>query len=107
MANDVLAALKSLLADNLDNETYDAAIGLLDQVVSNPAAPTTDRRLTHDSFAWVMRHDRRNHVEREKRRQASAPAAMAMDQKEPDTMKLDLDVKISSRDIVRKVQRYE
>src|SRR6478672_11502620 len=77
-------ALISLLRDCLDGEEFDAAVGLLDEVLANPGSTqATDRKLTADSFAWVMKEGRRNevrsHAAREKNRLAPLPAGMAMD----------------------------
>ena len=84
-------ALIALLRDCLDGEKFDAAVGLLDEVLANPGSTqATDRKLTADSFAWVMKEGRRNeirsHAAREKNRLATVPAVMAMDEKELNTM---------------------
>jgi len=84
-------ALIALLRDCLDGEEFDAAVGLLDEVLANPGSTqATDRKLTADSFAWVMKEGRRNeirsHAAREKNRLAPLPAVMAMDGKELNTM---------------------
>src|SRR6476659_1615055 len=84
-------ALIALLRDCLDGEEFDAAVGLLDEVLANPGSTqATDRKLTADSFAWVMKEGRRNeirsHAAREKNRLATVPALLAMDEKELNTM---------------------
>jgi hypothetical protein len=104
--------LTSLLRDCLDDEEFTAAIGLLDQVVANPAAPATDRKpkMTVDSLTWVMREGLRNetksHIERTKNRPTAAPA-MAMDERTETAMKIALDVIPPTTQVVRSVQRYE
>src|SRR6476661_559751 len=85
-------ALIALLRDCLDGEEFDAAVGLLDEVMANPGAQAADRKrkMTTDSFAWIMREGRRlekkSHIEAENKRLAPLPAVMAMDGKELNTM---------------------
>ena len=67
-------ALIALLRDCLDGEEFDAAVGLLDEVLANPGSTqATDRKLTADSFAWVMKEGRRNDI----RSHAARAAALA------------------------------
>src|SRR6476620_7894624 len=85
-------ALIALLRDCLDGEEFNAAVGLLDEVMANPGAQAAERKrkMTTDSFAWIMREGRRlekkSHIEAENKRLAPVPAVMAMDGKELNTM---------------------
>jgi len=85
-------ALIALLRDCLDGEEFDAAVGLLDEVMANPGAQVADRKrkMTTDSFAWIMREGRRlekkSHIDAENNRLAPAQPAMAMEGKELNTM---------------------
>jgi hypothetical protein len=49
MANESYDALMDLLRDALGGEEFDAACGLIDTLMSNPGAPTTDRKSAADS----------------------------------------------------------